>query len=168
MANLSAQHIIMDWIAGCIQTVPPVLWPCAALSAGSDAMKLLEGKMEAVRTALAASVKLLVQEMAQDAAVTAALAASPPLAMNQLQEAADAAAEVCHLRLSSLHETPALHLNDPNMPLQAAATASASASSSHAAALAAIETYVVDLRSEMSRLSHSVQAQLAGATSCQE
>lgn len=66
----------------------------AALSAGSDAMKLLDGKMEAVRTALAASVRLLLQEMTQDAAITAALAASPRLQTGDLTDAASASCEV--------------------------------------------------------------------------
>jgi hypothetical protein len=45
--------------------------------------------------------------------------------------------------------------------VQVAAAAASGASTSHAAALAAIDAYVVDMRAEMARLSAAVSAQLA-------
>lgn len=95
-----------------------------ALGPNSEAIRHLEGKMEAVRTALAASVKLLLQEMSHDAAVTALLAASPALGMRQL----DALAEDAEA---------------------AAGSAAQGAGGAHEAALAALEARVAEVRKEM-------------------
>jgi hypothetical protein len=66
--------------------------PAAGMGPNSEAMRLLEAKMEAVRTALAAAVKLLLAELSQDAAVTAALAAAPDLAAGDMGRLAQEAA----------------------------------------------------------------------------
>ena len=68
--------------------------PCTALDPHYKAMQALDNKMEAVRTALTASTKLLLMELSSDAAVVAVRGGAAALVPSEMEAAAKGAAAV--------------------------------------------------------------------------